>query len=140
MLYNKAYKKYAEIAFNIPALALQWAVTLTLNPDVCKQLNFTEQYDHVENELCKALTSSIYAEHCLISFELTRKNNIHIHILFTSSLLISKNAMKQHLLTILPKWLFGFFYIEYPYSPNRWIRYINKNPYYQEKYAYGFAD
>lgn len=139
MLYTKAYKSRI-IKNDCPAIALEWAVTLTLNPKICEQLNFTEQYDIVVNELIQALNSSIYAKNCLVTFELTKKNNIHVHILFTSTLLISKNVMWRHLISILPNWLFGFCYVEYPYSSNRWIRYMHKDPYYQEKYAYAFAD
>jgi len=117
----------------------QFAVTVTLNPQMCEYLTHVEQYNlvipYVLQEIPK-YPSSINNVH--ISIELTKSNNLHLHLIVTTGLRLKLSVFKDLMTVVFCSPLFGFHKCVPIYNEIGWLSYISKGEYFQEKYLYAF--
>lgn len=115
-----------------------WAFTLTLKPEVVKNLSACEQYELIVADICERLNASDVIFHSLLQFEVTKNNNIHIHCYFQTNKQTIKN-LRSHLHVLLNlAGVYGFYWLKPTTDIEGWISYINKDPFYIERFLYAF--
>lgn len=120
-----------------------FAVTVTLDPYFCSMYNHTEQYDVIISELVKDISLfPTQLKKVYISFELTPKNNIHVHMAIETAFMVTLAVARTLMNIVFPckKSIYGFNKCLPIYNNFGWLDYINKGQYYQEKFAYAFSD
>lgn len=118
----------------------KWSITLTLDPKLCSFLSHIEQYEYTLPILIDRIKSGVLFKAVNVSFELTQKKWIHIHMAIETNLTWTIKTMRNQLDILFkgPDSIFGFYFLTPCTDWNGWISYINKNPYQIEKYKYAF--
>jgi len=81
------YRKWANSGMNFPPQEFtEFAVTLTLNPKMTDQLCHQDQYKLIIGDLVDRIQKAPLLYNTVISLELTKKHNLHIHLLLTTKL------------------------------------------------------
>lgn len=132
------YKSFTAYKKSRAAMYSNFALTVTLRPE-CYKYTHQEQYYMMSYELCKQLTKAVIFKDVIISFELTKKNNLHMHCMIHGNDEYMIKTMRHQidilLYTGLESSCIGGYYLKPIDDYHGWLRYINKNPYYVEKYG-----
>lgn len=124
--FKKRYIRYDE-----------WAFTLTLkNEGFCDRYTHVEQYDRVVPLLLQLFDDfQNRLGSVVMSIELTKVGNLHFHMYIRTPFKYAISTMRVLLDHIFKdNGPFGFYYLKPIDDSNGWNRYINKNPYFVERY------
>lgn len=114
-----------------------WALTLTLKPEL-NNLSACEQYLLIADDICERLNASDAIWNSVIQFEVSKSNNIHMHLYLQTDPLTIKN-LRGHLHVLLNlAGVYGFYWLKPTTDIDGWINYINKDPFYIESHLYAF--
>lgn len=133
MIYNKGSERGKTYE--------NWALTLTL-----RHKNFTDMLTHVEQyeiaipilmQILETWSKKIFGS-SIISLELTKNYNLHFHMIVNSPHAYTIKIMRYLLDECFHDSIFGFYFVRPIYDIHHWMTYINKDPYFVEKYKYSF--
>lgn len=128
------------IKVKILASTNKWALTLMLHPDCSSILVTKEQYDFALPDYINKIQTSTFVSNSILSVELTKKGDIHIHALITTCIPMRRKLLYAHMEYLFnqPKSIWGYFFLKPIIDEPGWLNYINKQPFYSESHFYAF--
>lgn len=121
-----AEKKFQSMNYH---LRNEFAITITIKPHYCKNLNHVDQYKIFTPFLVEELNELCFIDDLELVAELTKQNNIHYHGLLKTVDFYSVQSIYSRIKDKLKDSVFGYIWVTHVSDKEGWIKYMSKNPY-----------